>query len=290
MSEKKTAPLCERAMLVSLQVSMWTGTQKDRNLSIEFCSEKGAEQDAGSFFINLLPPNEVKGMRNESARLRNEWKSMTLPWGDGGLRILNSQDIFDYCTAMRAAIQRYDKSVEAFANDRYPEIVKNMPERLKGLLNGQTMPSAKEIRTRYNARHSMFPVPNSNDFRLQAGVEGEEEIRKEVERSMMEATKTTVVAVWEKFAGIVGKVEETLSNPDKKMTDKMIDKLLDFCIKLPRLNLTEDKDLEEMRVEVVSRLRNLQADVVNDKKNEKERKDAAKAAKDCITKMKGFMG
>lgn len=290
MSEKKTAPLCERALLVSLQVSMWTGTRKDSTLSEEFCSEKGAERDAGSFFINFLPPKEIKELRNESSRLRNEWKSLTLPWGDGGMRILSSQEVFDYSTAMRKAIQRYDKAIETFANDRYPDIIKNMPDRLKGLLNGQTMPSAKEIRARYNARHSMFPVPNSNDFRLQAGIDGEEDIRKEVERSMMEATKTTIKAVWEQFASIVGKVEETLSNPDKKMTDKMIDKLLDFCIKLPRLNLTEDKDLEDMRVEVVQRLRNLQADVINDKKNEKERKDVAKAAKDCISKMKGFMG
>jgi hypothetical protein len=281
------AKLNEKAMLVHLRVSMWTGSKKDSRVSSKVCHEYEAEQDAGSWWTYFIPKKELKEVQSAANRLRNEWKRKTLPWMDEGVRIIPSELFLDYSTRMREAMERYNQEVENFL-DRYPTIIANMPSRLKGLLDNKNMPTVTEVRMKFGARMGISPIPDATDFRVDLGEEEMMEIRKQSEETMREMASKAMGSVWKQLTDMVAKIEATLSDPDKKFKDSLLGNLIDLCIQLPKLNLVEDQNLEEVRKEAINKLCVLAKDMEELRKNKVERKAAAKTAKELMEKMSAY--
>jgi hypothetical protein len=193
----------------------------------------------------------------------------------------------EYSARVRKAIARYEAEIEDFVTKRYPEILAHMPDRLKGLLHGRSMPSAKEIRHKYGAKMFVVPVPDVSDFRANLAADEVADIRRQAEESYNEMVKTAMMSVWKQFITVVTKIETRLSDPNYKVHDSLIGNLIDFCYELPKLNLMEDKDLDKMRDEAVKKLCKMPDELRKDKD---ARKKVAKEAKDLIAKMKDFMG
>ena len=285
------AKLNEKAILVHLQISMWTGAKKDSRVTGETCDRYGAESDAGSWWTYFLPPKDVAELRAASSRLRNEFKRGTQPWMDKGTRIIPSMDFMTYAARMRKAQDDYNNVVDVFLKERYPAIVSALPERLKTLLDGRQMPKASEIRSKYGAKMHVFPVPNVEDFRVNLGKEEEEEIRAQVTNSIQEMSNRAMNSVWTQFLNVVEKLESTLKNPDRKFHDSLVGNLIDMCIQLKTNNLIDDENLESMRQEAIKTLcRPYGSNVEALKKDKTVRKEAAKSARELIEKMKGYMG
>ncbi len=281
------AKLNERAMLVHLQVSSWTGAKKDRKVTQETCSRYEADGDAGSWWTYFIPPEDRKRLVTAANRLRNEAKRDTFPWLEGGLRIIPSAMYLDYAQRMRKAMQSYNDFIDKWLDERYPEIIKNMPNRLKGLLDARPMPTAKELRVKFGAYHNMFPIPDMSDFRVQMDAEIQDEVREEMEQSFQSSMNKAMMCVWQQLHDTVEKVAETLKDPDKRFHDSMIGNLIDLCIKLPKMNFTEDENLKAIRKEVIDNLCRLKPESLREDKS--IRKEAAKTAKELIGKMSAYM-
>ena len=240
---------------------------------------------AGVWLTNFIPNKDKSKLISAAAKLRNEWRKQTLPWLDESVRILPSDLFMKYRERMVKARSEYEKITNDFIS-RYPAICEKMPNRLKGLLDERKLPTVAELKQKFAVTLNVFPLPTMKDFRIGNSEEEKKEILKQAEDSMQEASKRMMGNVWGQLSGLVSKIVERLSTPDKKFHDTLITNLIEFCIDLPKMNLTDDVELENVRKEVIKKLCMLKPD--NLRHDKAERKVAAKEAKMLVKKMSEY--
>jgi hypothetical protein len=281
----KQKKLSEKAMLVNFTVSTWTGRVKDSQVSDEVMTNKNADSDSGAWWTYLIPKSALKEVTRAAVQTRVAFWKYTLPWQDGGCRILPSALFMEYTEGMRKATQAYDEAVSNFIK-KYPEIIATSQTRLGKLSSTKALPSVATVRSRFGYRNSIFPLPSASDFRVDINDDDFAAAQKQVEDSIDQVTGKAMSSVWERFNELVGKVAETLKQPDKVFRDSLITNLSDFCVLLPKMNITDDNKLEQMRKLAVDKLANLKPGTLRDEP--KERKTSAKDAKELLNKLKEY--
>lgn len=283
------ASLRERAMLVHFSKSMWTGAKVDSVVSDELCREKGAERGSGRWWTYFVPKKNLHELEKAGNAAKAIWQKYTLPWMDS-IGIMLSENYMEFRTDMRQAMAYYDEAKERFLSI-YPEIAKHAEasKRLGHLLDGKRMPTVEEVRDKFGIRIEVIPLPDTKDWRV-VGLDDEEreKVVKEMEEAFAERTKKAMIPLWDKMTKLVEKIETTLSDPSKAVKDSLIGNLIDFCLELPKLNLVEDKNLEILRKEMISKLCTLGHNMDELRKDKGSRQEAAKKAKDVLEKIKGY--
>ena len=266
--------LNERAMLVHLSISQWSGSKINSKTSRELCSMKGAKSDAATVVINYIPKDQLQPLRQKANQIRRIHNVWTRPWLDGGIRIIARKNIPIYDSRMKEAIDSYNKEANRWVKFVYPKILEKMPARLANLLDNQPMPSQLELQRKLSVRTGKYPVPNENDITI-GGKEGEQ-LKKEVAESIQATLKQSMIDIWSELMSLVGKVQERLSDPDKKFKDSLIKNLAEFCERIKNENFTDDPQLENMRLEVIKKL--AETDPQDLRENKMYRKAKAKKA------------
>jgi hypothetical protein len=280
----KKKKLNEKAMLAHFQISCWTGRTKDSKVSQEVTLTKNADGDAGAWWTYLVPKKALREVYRTAAICRSTHWKFTLPWQDGGCRILPSAMYLDYKAAMREVVNNFDEAVGDFIK-HYPTIMGESQKRLGKLSQNKKLPSASTLKTKFGHRGDLFPLPVVADFRIDLADETAD-LQKQMEASINSITTKAMSSVWERLHELVDKIEETLKEPKKIFRDTLISNLKDFCELLPKLNITDDSNLEAMRKEAVSKLTQLKPGNLRDSKT--DRRKASKDAKDFLAKMKSY--
>jgi len=276
--------LSDRAMLIQLSIKQWTGKHKDKDTSERVAVQANAERDAVDCIINLVSPAELQPINGARGRVFRQHKLLTLPWSDGGLRILASDMFFTYRDKMKKPIAEYNKVKDVFAN-RFPELIANAPKRLGNLPTG-VMPSADQIKYRFRIEQNIMPLPNIADFRADWADDEAESIRQQVTADFETFTRRAIQDVWVRLSNMIEKIGTTMRE-DKKFHNSIIDNLKDFCILMPKFNITADEDLERIRKETLDKLAELDPEDLREIPN--NRKKAAKDAKELVSKISQYM-
>ena len=281
----KQKALSKKAMLVELSLSVWTGRKKDKHVSEEVMSSKGAEKDAGAWWTYLIPRKAMKNVYSAYGRCRAVHNNLTLPWNDDGCRILPAAMFMDYSKAMREAKDEFSKAVEAFLEE-YPALINQAHDRLGKLLDRNALPTPNQLRTKFGVHQRIYPLPDSHDFRVELAEGDVKDIRKQMEADINSSVSKSMTSLWQRLSELVAKIESTLNEPKKIFRDSLFTNLTDFCELIPKLNLTEDAALEGVRKELVERLTKLKPESVRTGKA--ERKVAHKTAKEMLEKIEGY--
>ena len=109
-----------RALLVNTTVRVWTGEKRDRAITREICDLKGAEQDAVRANKSLLG-EAIKPVQIAERSVRAAVNAPTLPWLDGGTRILKGSAFLAFTESLAEPIRGFDAAVDTFIA-AYPEI------------------------------------------------------------------------------------------------------------------------------------------------------------------------
>lgn len=282
---KKKNNLSEKAILVSISFSFWTGKSKDKKVTAEVIVTKKSEQDAGIWLTNLVSKNDLSAIESARGRVRATHYKYTLPWMDGGLRILPSAMFMMYTQQMRKVIAEHEKAVASFLKE-YPNIVKRAKNRLGDLLEGKNLPSVAEVARKFRIIQDVLPIPDAGDFRCELSDDQASEIRDKVTRSISNMTEKAMASVWEQFTTLVDKIETTMKQPKKVFRDSLISNLKDFCELIPKMNLINDNELEALRKEALDKLAELKP--IDLRESGKDRKQAQKSAKEIIEKIKCY--
>ena len=78
--------IAARALLVNTTVRVWTGEKRDRAITREICTMKGAEANAVRANKSLLGEH-IHGVQTAERAVRQAVNERTLPWMDDGTRI-----------------------------------------------------------------------------------------------------------------------------------------------------------------------------------------------------------
>lgn len=278
--------LSEKAMLVTLSISMYKGRHRDKQTSDEVLTKKNASKDAGAWWTRSIPKEYIatlEAIANKGRKIHNRY---SLPWNNDGQRVLSADAFLDYTKEMRECRAEYEKAVDEFLK-QYPEIIKKAKERLGDLFDSGRFPDQSSISSKFRWNVSILPMPDVNDFRVKL-VDGDaKKIKEEMEEQIQETLALASREIWERLYKVVKRMADRLSEPKGVFRDTLITNVRSLCDILPKLNITKDKELELMRREIIRKLSKKKPDELRE--NKKERKQTAKAADEILKRIDQFL-
>lgn len=277
----------ERAMLVQLKVSSWAGKKKDKKITRETNSFYGADQSAGYYNKCLVNKDAIKPIQQAVNEARKFHYENTLPWGDSGERLLPSKNYLDYTSRMRELNAAFDREVEKFLQV-YPTLIEDAEYKLNKMFNPADYPDVYQLRQRFSFTTEINPVPSGEDFRVNLAQAEQEDIRKQIEHQTRRAQARAMEDLWNRLYDVVSKMADRLSESDAVFRDSLVGNVQSLVQLLPKLNVTEDPDLEKLTREVERRLcRYTPADL---RKNEAAKTEAYHDASAIVEFMGAYMG
>ena len=280
----KTSSLNERAMLVKVTCHQWSASSTNQRVSKEACIQNGAKSDAGVFVTKLTPKGALDEINSERLKCRAIWLRYTLPWMDGGYRVIPSALFFEYTKKMRAAIAKHTKAVERFL-ERYPEYLQEAQERLGNIKKEHRLPSVEEIKYKFGIDCDVLPMPFDGDFRIDMNADDLDEIKANARNTIEAAASKAVTELYKQFGQLITNIIKSMKK-DKRIHASVIHNLKDFCDMIPVMNITDDPKLEELRKEAMKKLSTLDPEDLRAIKS--KRQAAGKDASELLDKIKQY--
>ena len=246
------------SVLVELHMSVWTANKLDRGATAKVTADNSASSRAAKVHKNLMEGSHLlENIASLAAACRKQHLQYTLPWNDGGQRLLPTSYFMDYKTKMNEYRTTFDTLVKEFIN-AYPALVQTAHNYLGGLFNPDDYPSANEVLSKFNFDLSFSPVPMSGDFRLDVSANELSELAAQYEQHFNARMTEALRDPWDRLHKALATITEKLTDKDDGVKRKYYDSLLgnvhELCGILTHLNVSKDPKLEQARREVEAML------------------------------------
>lgn len=240
--------IASSAVLIDLNISVWTARKLDRNVSKEIDINKRTTTKAGNYNKHILAGSDHLEAITKLAGEIREWHArQTLPWSDTGTRLLPMNNFFDYKTQLGVYEAEFQSRVNTFINE-YPNIITVMAYRLGQLFDRSEYPESHKIASKFNLKYTIMPVPEINDFRIDVEDAIREEMRTEYEKAYESRVEVAMQDAWARLHGTLEHMIDRLSGEDKKIfRNSLIENALELTGLLTKLNVTKDPKLEQAR-------------------------------------------
>jgi hypothetical protein len=289
-----TANLSERAMLVNLSISQWTAVKNDKRVTREIAQQHASEEKMGRYNKSLVAKTALETLNTLAGEMRAEHYKRTLPWRDGGDRVLSTVGYFDYSQTMRQKTSDIERAQEEFFAN-YQMFVDDARVRLNGLFNSADYPTVAKIREKFSVTITTFPMPTANDFRVNLGDIETAKIRAEIEAQADSMLARAMSDVWARLRKVVGKMAESLKaygmttsgKVENAFRDTLVTNITDLLSILPSLNITNDANITAFASEIEASLTKYSPDQLRE--SEIVRADVATRADEIFSKMAAFV-
>lgn len=239
---KKTSGIKEKAVLVKLNFRNGVGfTATDKPVTQEV-EERHNTTKAGRYVKTLFRRNDIQAIFDAENIAKLAHSRYTLPWLDSGIRILPVAMFEKYNAAISKAISDYDVAVARFA-ERYDEIMEENKTRLKEMFNESDYPSKESAAIGFRLSVSYFPIPDKDDFRIDASDGIVSGFKIQYEKDMKEYEMNAKSDVADRLSRSMSKLLTKLGTDDKKITDNALLKFSELLKDLKGLNVTGDKGI-----------------------------------------------
>jgi len=287
--------ITEKAMLVSLTISQWTAVKNDRTVSREVANNHGSQEDMGKFAKSLVAKDTLEDIRRIASAARQKHYLRTLPWKDGGDRVLSSAGYMAYAEEMREFQTEFSTAVDKFCTG-YDTARDDARIKLSGLFEESDYPDTGEIRSKFGMVFEVSPLSEANDFRVNLGDAETARIKSQIEADGQARLQKAMSDVWERLAGVVSHTAARLKSyqesPDGKVKnpfrDSLIGNINELLDLLPTLNLTDDVNIGQFASDIRASLTAYSPDQLRE--SETLRADVASKANDILSKMSAFLG
>jgi hypothetical protein len=272
MSAIEVSKLSGSALIVNLNLSVWTARKLDRRVSEEVDQAKSTKTRAGNYHKNLLAGSGKLEQINKLAGAIRTWHyTFTQPWSDSGDRVLPMTMFVDYRARLTDYETQFGTAVNDFLNE-YDTLVAAAAFQLGDLFNREDYPLREDIVGKFGFRYAFSPLPVSGDFRVDINEQGLTELRTHYEGVMAERTTTMMKDAWDRLYDVLSRMSERLTDDtDSKgeskrriFRDSLVDNAIDVCKLLKHFNTTGDTRLEAMRQQLEDAMRGVDAQSLRD--------------------------
>lgn len=279
--------LSDRALLVQLNVSQWTARKLDKKATREVADANYASRDAGNYNKKLLPMSDsLANIHTMTGDIRREFYANTLPWGLENTHMLPTSNYLSFMTTFRKRKAEWEAVVRKFLTD-YPHLQTTAQRFLGNLYDAADYPDVNDLQRKFGMDLVVMPVP-TNDFRVQLADDELSSIHADIQRRVEESSGLAMKEAWQRLYGHVKLMSERLGNTEGRLHDSLFDNAIELCRILPRLNFSDDPNLEAMRREVETKLVSHNKEAI--KGSPTLRKQVADEAADIMARMGAFMG
>lgn len=272
------------AMLVELNMSMWTARKMDKKVSEEVDVAKNTKARAGNYHKKLLAgSNKLDSIQRISTAVRTWHYMNTLPWSDNGARLLPMKNFFEYKQTLNNFENEFDTAVNEFLIE-YPTLVSTSAFTLGTMFDRNEYPDVEDIRNKFKFRYAFTPVPDAGDFRIDVEEQTKQELKDQYEGYYQNKLQDAMKDTWDRLHTTLTHMSERLDYTDenkKKFWDSMFSNASDLCGLLTRLNVTNDPKLEQARQSLERALVGVEPDTV--RKSQDVRETVKKRVDDILS-------
>jgi len=265
--------LASSAVLVSLDVNVWSATKQDRVISNEVTTSKNADKSAGRYVKNLLADHaKHKALVNYRQTIYNWIKRRTYRWNNSQ-DLLPSVDLPKFKTEFQEHEVSFYTLLDDFCN-QYDSIVSDMAFKQGTMFDRSDYPTKEQVRSKFGIKLFVSEVPMS-DFRcgiaqdiaddlFASYTKQAEDIISSVEREQADR----FIEVMQSISHCCG-VDETQSDGEvktkkRKIYDTTIQKAKEMCETFKGFNLTNSLELEQARASLEKALNGVTAEDIRD--------------------------
>lgn len=286
-----------QGILVSLEVTTWSGRRLDRRVTTDTTDREGADRDAGRFNKNLLGgkvPSFAAVVAAASAARAAHYEQ-TLPWADEGSRLLPTANYLEYTRVIREQRDAFKRKVDAFLAE-YPQLVQDAAARLGNMFNSADYPTTAAVAQRFSYRIAFTPVPAGEDIRLNLPDHVTAHMQKGITARVERSVQAAVRDGWDRLYASVERIRDRLQEitgadpdgPQGRLHASLFSGAVETAETLRRLNILGDPQLDAMADRIVRELSQL------DPKEIRKAPDAMQATADAadaiLSAMAGIYG
>lgn len=242
------AEIVRTLIAVKLSVSQWTGNLVDRAKSRKIEADNNAEHGTASVVLHYLPPDARKRLGTAVSQLKDAWNRHTLPWEDGGWRVVPAAQYLKLLDTIAPFKAEFDAAVSAIV-DAYPQIEAEARRRLNGMFDASRFPTQEELRGKYGAEQTEKPIPLAGDLRVEGlSVAAMQQVQKSVEQQIHASIQGTVRHIIDCLAELVQDGIGRLSKANQEGTryGGLAAQARKICGPLRELNITGDAELARL--------------------------------------------
>jgi len=248
--ETPTISLASMAMLVELRISTWTARKRDNATTEEVNRSKNANDDAGSVYKYLMAGSDhLKKIEKYAAKCRAWNGQQTLPWMKG-VGLLPMENFFSYREQLGTMEANFNELVAEFIKV-YPSLVSAQAFKLGDYFVAEEFPPAESLPRRFRFEYNFLPVPEKGDFRIKCEDRVRQDLAEQYDKMFNQKLAEAMREPWERLHEVLQHMTERLSDADDGtrniFRDSIVNKPLELCALLSRLNVTKDPQLEEAR-------------------------------------------
>lgn len=278
----KNSSLSRRALLVSLNISQWTGRKIDSKATATVVLNHHTELAAGSYHKKLLPKaSELDKIACVVSKTRKFFYDNTLPWMSDGTRIISAKNHLKFSTEIRKLKSEFETAVKEFSV-AYPKLKIDAEKALGDLYKNAEYPVY--IDDKYSFEVSYLPMPDVKDFRIQVSELEKKEFETKLEQIEIKAMRD----VWSRLHTVIKNAADKLAKPDSIFRDSLLENITELTAILPMLNISDDAELDKVSLEINTLVGKIRPDQIRDSK--KERENAALELSKIEKNLSSFMG
>ena len=292
MNSIEEISLSSRAMLCAVSISMWSARKHDPHASEEIAVRHGAHADSGRYHKVLLPKQALGEIQKIVSEARQEHYFMTLPWDDNGYRVLPAAAYMDHVQKMHGLSNRFTGAVDVLAR-QFLTLIDQARTRLGGLFRESDYPTPDELRAKFSFETKVMPLPDAADFRVALGDEEKERIKRQITAAVEASLQVGSRELWFRLYEAVQHMADRLTayrvtdqGVEHPFRDTVVTNLVKLVDVLPKLNVTNDPELDRLAEQVRT---SLLIDPKELRKSETVRGETAKAAAAIAEHMAGYM-
>jgi hypothetical protein len=289
-----TSSLADRAVIVNLSISQWSAKKTDKKVNREVAAKNGNAENMGNYRKSLVARDALKKFTELAGTIRAEHYRLSLPWRDGGDRVLSSSAYFQYSQAMRARQQELEASWQEFC-ECYPQYVEDARVQLNGLFDANDYPPVAEIRKKFSFRLEVLPLTVADDFRVNLGDAETARIKEQIQRDATAQLGRAMADVWDRMHEVIAAMADRLKlytrhadgTIEHTFRDTLVTNITDLLDVLPLLNITNDPNVADFAQQMRASLTQYPAERLRD--DAFARRDTAARADEILSKMSAFM-
>lgn len=268
--------LASSAVLVSVDISVWSATKQDRGISDEVTTSKNADKHAGRYVKNLLANHpKHKAVVNYRQTIYNWLQRRTYKWNQSQ-NLLPSVDVPKFKTEYHEHEVAFHSLVDSLIAD-YDGIVSDMAFKQGDMFNRNDYPSAEQVKAKFSLNLYVSEVP-MNDFRCGIANDIADDLFNTYNKQSQTIIESIALEQSERMVEVMQSISHCCGVDEyqtdgqggevrtkrRKIYDTTIQKALEMCESFKRFNLKNDSGLESARASLEKVLRGVKAEDIRD--------------------------
>jgi hypothetical protein len=284
------------AKIVSVEISTWSATKRDKTISDEVTTSKRASAGAGDFTKKLMAGNVThKALCNYRQTVTNWLQRFTYDW-HGKHKILPGVCVPKFMQEYAVHETAFNALKAKFLAE-YRSIISNMAFELGDMFDPSNYPTLAQVDAKFSMRYLMTDVPQ-NDFRVNIASELADDLHKHYELQTqrivddaMSKAANRLLTFAERISSSCEEVHNEVLDDGtvkkarkRKIVEGTFDQAKELCAVLKDFNLTGNPDLEAARAALELTLGGFTTDDL------RERATARKAVKEEVDEILSQFG